>query len=91
MRSQQGLLEVKLEQLKYKAKTKGEYLSGSATITIMFLPAGIVLMEQVTCLYFTNEVNQDPGKWVQTLPTGLGYTHRVLYQVSAVILAKLLL
>lgn len=54
------------------------------------LPAGIVLIEQVTGLYFTNEVNEDPGKWVQTLPTGLGYTHRVWYQTSAVILAKVL-
>lgn len=64
-------------------------MSDSATIS-RSLSAGIVLIEQVTGLYFTNEVNQDPGKWVQTLLSGLGCTHGVWYQTSAVILAKLL-
>lgn len=68
---------------------RGECLSDSATIS-RSLSAGTVLIEQVTGLYFSNEVNQDPGKWVQTLLSGLGYTHGVWYQTSAVTLAKLL-
>lgn len=51
-------------------------MSDSATVPCS-LSAGIVLIEQVTGLYFTNEDNQDPGKWVQTLLSGLGYTRGV--------------
>lgn len=54
------------------------------------LPSEIVLIEQVTGLDFTNEVNQDPGKWVQTLPAGLGHIHRVWFHASEEIVAKLL-